>query len=401
MSYREGSPTASAGRRGSVKQSANGSWYFVVDTTPLGSLQRMQTRRRGFASRRAAQSALTKTLRELGDQTYVAPQRQSLGDYLQVTWLPAIRSTVRPSTYDSYARNIRIHVAPKPIAGVPIQQIQPPMLNALYSELLAGENRRALSPRTVSYIHTILHRAFRDAVRWNLLIRNPCDLADPPRARPAEQVRERTWTSGDVARFLRLTSSSRYSALWRLIAATGMRRGEALGLGWDDIDLAAGRLSINRTLVQSHDYASGDTGLSWGTPKTARGRRAISLDPDTVAALRAHRKVQLAERLKAGDDYAVNDLVFCTGRGEPLHPKIASNLFRKAVIQHDMPRLSVHGLRHTWATLALQAGVHPKIVQERLGHSTIAITLDIYSHVNPAMDAEAANTVAALIREQS
>jgi integrase len=253
----------------------------------------------------------------------------------------------------------------------------------------------------VSYIHTILHRAFRDAVRWNLLIRNPCDLADPPRARPAEQVRERTWTSGDVARFLRLTSSSRYSALWRLIAATGMRRGEALGLGWDDIDLAAGRLSINRTLVQSHDYASGDTGLSWGTPKTARGRRAISLDPDTVAALRAHRKAQLAERLKAGDDYAVNDLVFCTGSGEPLHPKIASNLFRKAVIQHDMPRLSVHGLRHTWATLALQAGVHPKIVQERLGHSTIAITLDIYSHVNPAMDAEAANTVAALIREQS
>jgi integrase len=308
---------------------------------------------------------------------------------------------VRPSTYDSYARNIRIHVAPKPIAGVPIQQIQPPMLNALNSELLAGENRRALSPRTVSYIHTILHRAFRDAVRWNLLIRNPCDLADPPRARPAEQVRERTWTSGDVARFLRLTSSSRYSALWRLIAATGMRRGEALGLGWDDIDLAAGRLSINRTLVQSHDYASGDTGLSWGTPKTARGRRAISLDPDTVAALRAHRKAQLAERLKAGDDYAVNDLVFCTGSGEPLHPKIASNLFRKAVIQHDMPRLSVHGLRHTWATLALQAGVHPKIVQERLGHSTIAITLDIYSHVNPAMDAEAANTVAALIREQS
>ena len=193
---------------------------------------------------------------------------------------------------------------------------------------------------------TILHRAFRDAVRWNLLIRNPCDLADPPRARPAEQVRERTWTSGDVARFLRLTSSSRYSALWRLIAATGMRRGEALGLGWDDVDLAAGRLSINRTLVQSHDYASGDTWLSWGTPKTARGRRAISLDPDTVAGLGAHRKAQLAERLRAGDDYAANDLVFCTGSGEPLHPKIASNLFRKAVIQHDMPKLSVHGLRH-------------------------------------------------------
>lgn len=110
----------------------------------------------------------------------------------------------------------------------------------------------------------------------------------------------------------------------------------------------AGRLSINRTLVQSHDYTSSDNGLSWGTPKTARGRRAISLDPDTVAALRAHRTAQLAERLKGGDSYAVDDLVFCTGSGQPLHPKVASNLFRKAVIHHAMPKLSIHGRRHTW-----------------------------------------------------
>ena len=399
MSNLDHSPT-STGRRGSVKQSANGTWYFVVDTTPVGAARRMQTRRRGFATRRAAQSALTKTLRELGEQTYVAPQRLRLDDFLQLTWLPAIRSTVRPSTYDSYARNVRIHVAPKLIAGVAIQQIQAPMLNALYADLLAGDHRRALSARSVAYIHTILHRAFRDAVRWNLLVRNPCDLADPPRARPAEQIRQRTWTSSEVARFLRLTAISRYCPLWRLIATTGMRRGEALGLCWDDVDLTAGRLSVNRTLVQSHDYASGDTGMSWGTPKTARGRRSISLDPDTVAALRAHRSAQLAERLRAGDTYASGDLVFCTSGGEPLHPKVASNLFRKAVVHHGLPTLSIHGLRHTWATLALQAGVHPKIVQERLGHSTIAITLDIYSHVNPAMDAEAATTVAALLREQ-
>ena len=170
---------------------------------------------------------------------------------------------------------------------------------------------------------------------------------------------------------------------------------------WDDVDFSGARVSINRTLIQSHDYAKGDTGLSWGTPKTARGRRTVSLDQDTLAVLRSHRARQLEERLSLGSAYSEQGLVFCTRVGEPLHPKVASNLFRNAVLRHEMPYLSVHGLRHTWATLALQAGVHPKIVQERLGHSTIAITLDIYSHVNPAMDAEAANTVAALIRRDS
>ena len=164
--------------------------------------------------------------------------------------------------------------------------------------------------------------------------------------------------------------------------------------------MAKGRLSVNRTLVQDGDYRADDTGMAWGTPKTARGRRAISLDPETIGALRAHRSRQHQERLLAGASYVDEGLVFCGRSGEPVHPKVVSNLFRKAVARHAMPYLSVHGLRHSWATLALQAGVHPKIVQERLGHSTISITLDIYSHVNPAMDVDAAKTVAALIRSR-
>jgi integrase len=306
-------------------------------------------------------------------------------------------ATVRPSTLDSYSRNIRIHVASKTIASVSLQQVAAPMLNAMYADLLAGGTRRALSPRTVAYVHTILHRAFRDAVRWNLIVRNPADLADPPRARPGQRAPARTWTGEEIAHFLTVTSGSRYCPLWRLIATTGLRRGEALGLSWDDVDLDKARVSVHRTLIQVSDYRAGDTGVAWGTPKTARGRRAISLDPETVAVLRSHRARQLEQRLAAGADYRDQGLVFSGRAGEPLHPKVVSNQFRKAVARHDMPYLSVHGLRHTWATLALQAGIHPKIVQERLGHSTIAITLDIYSHVNPAMDADAANAVAALI----
>lgn len=302
---------------------------------------------------------------------------------------------------DSYARNVRIHVESKAISSVPLQQVAAPMLNALYAELLAGTSRRALSLRSVAYVHTILHRAFRDAVRWNLIVRNPADQADPPRARPSERPRARTWTGEEIAHFLEATAGSRYLPLWRLIATTGLRRGEALGLRWDDVDLDKACLSINRTLVQIGDYRSGETGVAWGTPKTARGRRTVSIDPETIALLRAHRARLREERLEAGAAYAEQGLVFPTRTGDPLHPKVVSNQFRKAVARHEMPYLSVHGLRHSWATLALQAGVHPKIVQERLGHSTIAITLDIYSHVNPAMDADAANTVAALIHGPS
>jgi len=257
----------SHGRRGSVKQSRNGTWYFVVDTTPAGATARQQTRRRGFGTRRAAQAALTRTLRDLSDQTYVAPARQTLGDFLTTTWLPVMSATVRPSTLDSYSRNIRIHVASKAIATVSLQQVAAPMLNALYTDLLTGGTRRALSPRTVAYVHTILHRAFRDAVRWNLIVRNPADLADPPRARPGQRAPARTWTGEEIAQFLTVTSGSRYCPLWRLIATTGLRRGEALGLSWDDVDLDQARLSVHRTSSRSATTAPATPGWRGGPPR--------------------------------------------------------------------------------------------------------------------------------------
>lgn len=394
--------TGDDGRRGSVRQSSNGTWYFVVDTTPPGTAERRQTRRRGFPTRRAAQAALTKTLRDLADHSYVPPARQNFRDYLTETWLPAIRSSVRSSTFDSYARNVRVHVAPKAIGGVPLQRVDAAMLNVLYADLLTGLDRAALSQRSVAYVHVILHRAFRDGVRWNLLSRNPADAADPPRARPADRVRARVWSAEELTRFLELTADSRYAMLWRLVATTGVRRGEALALRWSDVDLRTARASISRSLVEVGDYARGGGGnLEFSPPKTNRGRRSIALDGDSVVALRTHRVRQNEERLRIGEDYQDQGLIFSLPDGRPVHPKVASNLFRKAVTRHEMTPLSLHGLRHTWATLALQAGVHPKVVQERLGHATISITLDIYSHVNPGLDAEAADTVAALLRPRA
>jgi integrase len=339
---------------------------------------------------------MTSLLSDLERGVYVAPSRQTLADFLERAWLPAIVPTIRAATWDSYSRVLRLHVIPLGVGRVPIQDVDGPRLNALYGELLRPKpHGHGLSPRSVQYVHVILHRAFRDAIRWDRVYRNPCDAADPPRG--LTRPRLRVWTAAEVSRFLQLAADDRLVALWHLLATTGLRRGEALGLHWEDLDLDVGRLSIKRTLIQIANYTKDGTDWMLGAPKTRSGYRLVELDRGTVAVLRSHRLRQAEERLRLGEHYLSNDFVFTRVDGRPLHPKLVSQPFRRLVARLALPPLSVHGLRHTWATLALQAGVHPKVVQERLGHAQISVTLDTYSHVTPAMDREAATTVAALI----
>jgi integrase len=257
------------------------------------------------------------------------------------------------------------------------------MLNSLYVEL--GET---LAPRTVRYIHAIIRRALADAVKWNRLARSPADFADPPSLRAVRGRVMRTWSVAELQAFLGGVSKDRLAACWRFLAMTGCRRGEALGLRWRDLDLDEGRAMLLQTVV-------GNRVLS--APKTERGRRTVALDRGTVAALREHRREQLRERDALGSAYADHDLVFCSADGTPVWPRSLSRAFARHVDAAGLPRIRLHDLRHTHATLALQAGIHPKVVQERLGHATISITLDVYSHAIPAMQEEAAAQVAALL----
>jgi integrase len=211
----------------------------------------------------------------------------------------------------------------------------------------------------------------------------------------------RTWKAHELAQFLNGVAEDRLSGAWWLLATTGMRRGEVLGLRWQDVDLDAGRLTISRTLVTTEVQRKGEPGFAWGTPKTGKGRRQVALDPSTVAALRSHRTRQRQERLAAGAAYDEGDLVCCLEDGRPLHPKTLSYYFARHVKRLDLPRIRLHDLRHTHATLALQAGVHPRVVQERLGHANVSITLDTYSHVDLDMQAIAAAAVTALVTRSS
>jgi integrase len=394
------------GRRGSVrpeqlttdgKPAPGTRWRYVVDVSLPGG-PRKQAQKRGFATKKAAQAALTKLLEEVRTQTYVAPTKQTLAGFIEETWLPAIEATIRPSTYDSYRRNLKLHVCAMPIGHVQLQELVPPMLNVLYAQLLAGdEAHRKLAARSVSYVHVILHRVFRDAMKWNLLMRNPADAADPPRSRPNESGAMRTWTAAELGTFLQAEPNDRLQALWWLLASTGMRRGEAVGLRWEDVDTDGATLSINRTLVTTDARRAGDPGMAWSTPKTAKGRRSVALDATTVTILKGHKARQAEERLAIGAGYQDEGLVFALPDGSPIHPKTVSYYFDRRVKRLGVPRIRLHDLRHTHATLALQAGVHPKVVQERLGHANIGITLDTYSHVTPAMQSEAAERVAALL----
>ena len=291
---------------------------------------------------------------------------------------------------------MQIHVVPR-IGHLPLHAIDAGVLNRLYRELLLpGASRstaKGLSPRTVAYIATILKRSFRDAVRWGRLASNPADRADAPKAGLNERREIQTWSAETLAEFLTRceAESDGDAALWRFIASTGTRRGEALGLRWRDVDLTACTATICQTVVVTNhrgvrELAQDRNGFAYYRSRRVHcGRAAIASDA-----------VQREHRLLVGPTWQDGDFVFADVEGGFIHPEAISKRFDRRVRHHQMPIISLHALRHTWATLALRAGIHPKVVQERLGHSTVAITLEIYSHVTEGLGRDAADRVASL-----
>jgi integrase len=372
---------------GPKRDPRTGTWGFVVDVGVGENGKRKQARRRGFKTKKDAQSELDRLRTRVAQQTYVAPKRETVAEYLD-EWLAAIEHTVRPSTFSSYKRNVRVHVK-SAIGAVQLQRLDAAHLNRMYGAL-----RGRLSVRTVRYIHTIVHRALRDAVKWGRVVRNVADAADPPRAKDARTPEMQTWSAAELARFLGAVQGSRHRSAWLVIATTGMRRGECLGLRWRDVDLDAGRLSIRQQVIAVDNRIV-------VSPSTKSGKaRAIDLDAPTLAEFRAHKARQAQELLSLGIRQGDDTLVFSKLDGRPYDPDNFSREFTRARTRRpelQLPAIRLHDLRHTWATLALGGGVPTKIVSERLGHRTTGITENIYSHVTPTMQVDAASKVAAMI----
>jgi integrase len=260
---------------------------------------------------------------------------------------------------------VRNHFEPE-IGHVQLVKLSPLDVQHLYTEKLAS----GLSPTTVVFLHNILHKALKQAVRWGLLVRNVTEAVDPPQEAKPEYM---TWNEQQVVRFLGIADEDKLAAFWRLALLTGMRRGELLGLKWEDIDITRGTLSVKRTLSRS-----GDGTYTLGAPKTTAGRRSIALPRSAVESLRRHRIKQWEARLALKGTYIDQDFVFADEIGEPLHPNTLRKRFLKLIAAAGVPIIRIHDLRHTSATLMLANGEHPKIVSERLGHANIGITLDRY-----------------------
>ena len=370
--------------QGTVTQRADGRWEARLD---LGYQDGKRVRKSYYGATQA--EALRKLKRGQADQAAGRPlvdERTTVGQHLD-EWLEAVRPSLRQTSVAAYDLNVRR--AKSIIGRTKLAQLNAPDLQRLYARLLEhGFTDRPLSRRSVEQCHTVLHKAFKQAVAWGRMARNPCDYVEVPRPRRAEM---RTLSQEQVARLLESTADDDLYTLWALLATTGLRVGEALGLQWADVDLDGATLQVRRTL--QHNRLG--PGLVLVEPKTKSSRRTVHLTSQFASTLRDHRKQQNANGLGwRGDNF-----VFTTAAGEPIGPRNVGYYLSRALAKAGLPQVRVHDLRHTAATLLLKWGTHPKVVQEMLGHSTIAITLDLYSHTVPTMHRDAAQQFGRIFRQ--
>jgi integrase len=379
--------TARRGRgEGSIHQRKDGSWAAVVD---LGWTNGKRTRKTVYGpTRKDVVHQLTDLLKIRKDGLPVPVGTENVEAFL-ARWLDATKPTVRPRTWERYEQYVRLHAVPA-LGRVRLSNLGPHHLQTLYAERLEA----GFSAQTVVHLHRTLHRALSQAVRWGLVARNVTELVDPPRV-PRKEMR--ALSPDEARRLLHAAQGNRFEALYTIAVTTGMREGELLGLRWRDVDLEGRKLHV----VGSLQNIPGE-GWTIVEPKTARSRRVVVLGEVGTNALRRHRAIQAERRLSAGDEWVDNDLVFPNRFGKPMLP---SNLlirsFHPLLAKANLPRVRFHDLRHTAASLLLDQGIHPKIVSEMLGHSAVGITLDLYSHVTPSMQHQAADALDALFGRNS
>jgi integrase len=313
---------------------------------------------------------------QIQDGLTLAGARTTLIEYLE-QWLGTIRESVRPRTLDQYTQIVRGHIASR-LGNIKLKDMRPDQIQAFYNEKLDG----GTSARTVLLIHAVLHRALVHALKLGLIGRNPVDAVTRPKVKRKEM---RVFTDDQARAFLSAAKQTRHACLFQIALHTGMRQGELLGLMWKDIDWITRQIHVQRQLQRNPNGS-----LVFSEPKTAAGRRTIVISPTMIDSLRKHLEEQEEYKKVLGKKWEENDLIFPSKLGTPLHQANMFREYKELLKETGLPLLRFHDLRHTSATLLLTQGVHPKIVQERLGHSNIAMTMDIYSHVLPSMQEDAA-----------
>ena len=329
-------------------------------------------------SPRQAETLRNKLLSEHDNGT-LTQTKGNLGDYLN-RWLNEYAgASLSPSTLKGYESIVKHHIIPS-MGGLPLKNLRPEHLQQYY----AGKMKAGLSSTTVRHHHTLLHRAFKQACQWGVMSRNPADMVSPPANRRLEM---HTLTEVQVNEVLAKATTDTYHCLFYLDMQTGLRRGELLALRWTDIDLDFAEMSVTRSAVQCPGGK-----VIYKAPKTKKSRRTVALSPQTCIVLRQYLANQTAirARLDKNAKWPKDALIFAQLNGDPLKGNTVWKAWNTMLKRMGITGIRFHDIRHTMATAMLRAGVHPKIVQERLGHSSIATTLDLYSHVSPGLQQAAA-----------
>jgi len=367
-----------ANGEGSIYPRKDGRWEGYI------SLPGMERKFFTGKTHAAVKAKLDKAKKAQGEGLPAKFERKRFADFID-DWLGEMRLTLKPKTWTRYEQLVRLYAKPA-FGKKDLEKLQPQDVQRLYAQMTEA----GLAEGTKLQLHSILHKALKQAILWNLVGRNVMDGVIRPKP---SQKDMKTLSPQQARRFLESAQGHRYEALFVLALTTGMRQGELLGLRWEDVDPEAGTIRVQRSLQRTKD------GFVLTEPKTKRSRRQIELTELAVDALERHRINQTAEKLLNESYWHQQRLVFTNTTGGPIESShLLRHCFHPLLKRAGVPQIRFHDLRHTAATLLLGQGVHPKIVSEMLGHSSIAITLDLYSHVTPTMQQQAVTAMETALR---
>lgn len=376
--------------KGSIRERSPGHWAIILDQRDPSTGKRKRKWHSFEGTKREAQVECSRLITAMKGGTYQEPNKITLGDFLS-RWVDHIKSQVSPKSHERYAGIVDQNIKPA-LGAVPLTKLKPAQISEAYGKALVGGRRHdkagGLSPRTVGHMHRVLKQALGQAVRWELLTRNPADAVDPPK------VDWKPMQTYDLPQTADLIEAVRGGPIFipaLLAVLCGLRRGEICALRWRNVDLAAGQISVVESLEQTK------AGLRFKAPKSGKGR-TVALSETVVDELRAHRVKRAQEMLQLGVGLSDDDLMIAHADGSVVQPIYVSQQWARSIAKTPLARLRFHDLRHAHATHLLANGVHPKVASERLGHSKVGITLDLYSHVIPGMQEDAVATVDAALK---
>jgi integrase len=368
------------------KQNKNGTWEFVIEAGKKPDGSRHQIRRRGFKGKREAIKEMAKVMNELEDGKFIDPSKVRVIDFMK-EWFEERKGNVEPETFERDYGLFKNHIM-KSLGNSELQKITPYMMQKLINHF-----SNDLSSSTVHIIYSLFSQAFKKAMVFKLIKENPITGISLPKKKKSNL---QVWDDNTIKSFIEnaknLKIGQRYYIGYVMALLTGMRRGEILGLRWDDVDFENGIVYIRQIL-------SSQTTTIKERTKTEAGNRSISIPQFLIDMLLEQKEKQKSDRLEWGRDYSNLNLVISTPKGKPICPKNFYRTFKEICKRLDLPIIRIHDLRHSHATMLIAQNVNPKIISERLGHNDIGVTLNIYSHVLPSMQKEVADRIDQILKD--